>query len=159
MILCDTGPLVAAFNKADDDHARSAPAIGHRHRGGGRQVRAVGLRTFVTLLVNTPLPADVKSGCLAGGDPRRLPAVKVARRRWLPSLRTKTSAFAAAWPGWPDRAPLAGTPPSPVPLPAELFPARPSCSECEMGGQEADLGLEFTMITPGMPDSCADFEA
>lgn len=24
MILCDTGPLVAAFNKADDDHERCA---------------------------------------------------------------------------------------------------------------------------------------
>lgn len=24
MILCDTGPLVAAFNKADNDHARCA---------------------------------------------------------------------------------------------------------------------------------------
>jgi hypothetical protein len=53
------------------------------------------------------------------------PAVTVARRGWLPSLRTKTSAFAAAWLGWPDRAPLAGAPPSPVPLPAELsLPAR-----------------------------------
>ncbi|MCW2946401.1 MAG: hypothetical protein JWR24_3118 [Actinoallomurus sp.] len=26
MILCDTGPLVATFNKADDDHERSPKA-------------------------------------------------------------------------------------------------------------------------------------
>jgi hypothetical protein len=30
MILCDTGPLVAAFNKADDDHSRCVRSLVER---------------------------------------------------------------------------------------------------------------------------------
>jgi hypothetical protein len=80
------------------------------------------LRALLTLdtggLVNAQLLVDVKSDCLSGGDPRRAcPAADVAQRRWLPSLRTSSSAFAAAWLGWRGRALLAGAPPLPVPSP------------------------------------------